>query len=705
MEENHKLIISNSDKNILKKKNPFLEEKKILLNDLLKNSISIKNLQKEKELLICEIDKYKLQLNDNNILINALYKTISSYKDIFFDINTEVHNCNCKVKFESEINLLKIELSNLNYKEVNYIQEIKDLKIIIDKLNEDNIKLINENKNTKDKFKQSLHEKIGILENIKKTYFQHNVPEIKNKIDQLETRIKIITNENILLKDIKENLTNKINQNNYEEENKDNVINSFLKYEINKWKKSIYEIAGYKTNLLKDLNNKEFYKSELININNHSDLRQESKINNILKEYNININTNNKYKKEIEKIDNDILYVTNFLKSKIEEINNKFSEDNIKEIVEHNIYLSENIKNELSLRRKIHNRYMLIRGNMRIFLRIRPFIKNEIENKNFKSMFQEFKNTFNFNADSINIVHALNNDKILDKKYELDYIFNQTSTQDAIYNEISILVNSLFNGNNICILAYGQTCTGKTYSIEGHLSKNPGILLRTGKEIFEYGRKYESFKLSITIVEIYNDNIYNLLDNMKIINLYEESKSKNLIVEGLELIDIKSFDDIYNLIKISKQIRKNKCTEFHERSSRSHLIVTFYLKFNNNNDDEIKSRIDIVDLAGSERLSKSETKDEEIKKEAISINLSLNSLSSVLYSLNNKSSHIPYRDSKLTFFLKSSLNNKFNIILYLHISPNLNDINETIATLDFGERIKKISKHKTGKEKVENYYL
>jgi hypothetical protein len=91
--------------------------------------------------------------------------------------------------------------------------------------------------------------------------------------------------------------------------------------------------------------------------------------------------------------------------------------------------------------------------------------------------------------------------------------------------------------------------------------------------------------------------------------------------------------------------------------------------------------------------------DEILKKEAISINQSLTSLANVLNSIAVKSSHIPYRDSKLTHFLKESINENYNIILLLHISPNIKDIAETFSTLEFGNRIVKICKHKTGKEK------
>ena len=115
----------------------------------------------------------------------------------------------------------------------------------------------------------------------------------------------------------------------------------------------------------------------------------------------------------------------------------------------------------------------------------------------------------------------------------------------------------------------------------------------------------------------------------------------------------------------------------------------------------IRNTLHIIDLAGSERISKSQNKDEKLRKESICINLSLHSLSTVLNSIALKANHIPYRDSKLTHFLKDSLNENYNILLLLLVSPNVKDLGETISTLQFGERIVKICHHKTGKDKIQ----
>ena len=205
-------------------------------------------------------------------------------------------------------------------------------------------------------------------------------------------------------------------------------------------------------------------------------------------------------------------------------------------------------------------------------------------------------------------------------------------------------------------------------------------------------------KLSISIIEIYNENIYNLLlEGTPQLNLFENS-SGNLIIPDLNPIIINNFNEARKIFNLASKLRKTKTTSYNERSSRSHCIFSFHLKIVDEEGNITRSKLHIIDLAGSERLSKSNITDESIKKESISINMSLTALSNVLNSLALKQNHIPYRDSKLTHFLKDSLGENFNILLLLHISPNIRDFNETLYTLDFGTRIAKLCKHKTGRE-------
>ena len=359
--------------------------------------------------------------------------------------------------------------------------------------------------------------------------------------------------------------------------------------------------------------------------------------------------------------------------------------------------LSQKLNNEKFLRRKIHNRYMYLRGNLRVMCRVRPFLSSEKINK--KSQME----TLVINNDSISVFQ----ENKQEKNFEYDYIFDTKSTQKDVYEEVTLLIQSMVQGNNICIIAYGQTCTGKTYTIQGPNSKNPGIVPRAAKELFlilnNFAKSdyFESIRLSLTIIEIYNEQIYNLLEeSTPNLNMYEDA-SGNLIIPDLNPISINSYEEASKLFKLAAKFRHTSSTEYNDRSSRSHCIFSFQLKIKGKDGRIIRSTLHIIDLAGSERLSKSQNKDEKLKKESICINLSLHSLSTVLNSIALKANHIPYRDSKLTHFLKDSLNENYNILLLLLVSPNNKDLPETISTLQFGERIVKICHHKTGKDKIQ----
>jgi kinesin family protein C2/C3 len=275
-------------------------------------------------------------------------------------------------------------------------------------------------------------------------------------------------------------------------------------------------------------------------------------------------------------------------------------------------------------------------------------------------------------------------------------VLNKNKNLKEVFDEVSLFLQNILNENNISILAYGQTCTGKTYSIEGPSNSNPGVFLRTIKELFKMMKdnNITDYKISVTIIEIYNETIYNLLnEDTPSLNIYENSNG-NLIVPDLKPIIIKDYEEAAKLLKLTKKFRTTNYNDYHGRSSRSHCVYTIYVKYKEEERNK-KSKISIVDLAGSERLSKSTYYDEDLHKETISINLSLNSLANVLNALSNKQGYIPYRDSKLTHYLKDCLTESFNILLMLHLSPNIKDLQESISTLEFGVRVGKLCKNKT----------
>ena len=698
-----KLYQHKTKENEMKQKFDELKYENLNLNQNLEYNSSI---QKKLENLVLENKNLK-RLN------TELNKKIENYEEEINFLNKSKQELELKnKKFKNAQGLLQTEICNIeeyledvkNFQiEIKKMQhELKTIKELNKKLEDDKKKALKENynyintiKDMKIDLKNLLNEKMELLKLEKESQNKTNIlfkeiqeekkknekliknlgefDEIKIKYKEMLEEFNKISNEN---EELKEELQSKNIEdiNKLKEKYETEVFE--LKSLINIWKNNFLEISKFK----------------LINYNIKSHQEIESIID-------IDENYIENAPSEIKDISKKVL---EYFKLLIEQENYKtvdlkhLKESLISEQEKVNI-LSHKLKNEKFLRRKIHNRYMYLRGNLRVMCRVRPFLPSEKINK--KSQIE----TMVINNDSISIFQ----ENKQEKNFEYDYIFDTKSTQKDVYEEVTLLIQSMVQGNNICIIAYGQTCTGKTYTIQGPNSKNPGIVPRAARELFlilnnfNKSNFFESIRLSMTIIEIYNEQIYNLLEeSTPNLNMYEDA-SGNLIIPDLNPISINSFDEANKLFKLAAKFRHTSSTEYNDRSSRSHCIFSFQLKLTGKDGRIIRSTLHIIDLAGSERISKSQNKDEKLRKESICINLSLHSLSTVLNSIALKANHIPYRDSKLTHFLKDSLNENYNILLILLVSPNVKDISETISTLQFGERIVKICHHKTGKDKIQ----
>ena len=698
-----KLYQHKTKENEMKQKFDELKYENLNLNQNLEYNSSI---QKKLENLVLENKNLK-RLN------TELNKKIENYEEEINFLNKSKKDLELKnKKFKNAQGLLQTEICNIeeyledvkNFQiEIKKMQhELKTIKELNKKLEDDKKKALKENynyintiKNMKIELKNLLNEKMELLKLEKESQNKTNIlfkeiQEEKKKNEKLIKNLGEFDDIKIKYKEMLEEF-NKISNEN--EELKEELQSKNIE-DINKLKEK-YETEVFELKSLINIwknNFLEISKFKLINYNIKSHQEIESIID-------IDENYIENAPSEIKDISKKVL---EYFKLLIEQENYKtvdlkhLKESLISEQEKVNI-LSHKLKNEKFLRRKIHNRYMYLRGNLRVMCRVRPFLPSEKINK--KSQIE----TMVINNDSISIFQ----ENKQEKNFEYDYIFDTKSTQKDVYEEVTLLIQSMVQGNNICIIAYGQTCTGKTYTIQGPNSKNPGIVPRAARELFlilnnfNKSNFFESIRLSMTIIEIYNEQIYNLLEeSTPNLNMYEDA-SGNLIIPDLNPISINSFDEANKLFKLAAKFRHTSSTEYNDRSSRSHCIFSFQLKLTGKDGRIIRSTLHIIDLAGSERISKSQNKDEKLRKESICINLSLHSLSTVLNSIALKANHIPYRDSKLTHFLKDSLNENYNILLILLVSPNVKDISETISTLQFGERIVKICHHKTGKDKIQ----
>ena len=291
-------------------------------------------------------------------------------------------------------------------------------------------------------------------------------------------------------------------------------------------------------------------------------------------------------------------------------------------------------------------------------------------------------------------------------KFNFDRIFQPSSTQEEIYSYgVKGIIDSVLNGYNGTVLAYGQTGSGKTYTMQGEISNenNKGIIPRMIKHVFDYIHEQNSsseFMLKVSMIEIYQEKIRDLLDISRVNLPIRQDSIKGIYVDGCSERYVGCPRDVLNALELGANNRVQAATNMNEHSSRSHSI--FILTINQTNKKEGFSKIGklyLVDLAGSEKISKSGVTGFNLI-EAEKINLSLTTLGRVIYNLTDgKSQHVPYRESKLTRVLQESLGGNSKTCLIITCSPSIYNESETLSTLRFGERAKKIkNKPKINKE-------
>ncbi|XP_051576127.1 kinesin-like protein KIF13A isoform X2 [Myxocyprinus asiaticus] len=270
------------------------------------------------------------------------------------------------------------------------------------------------------------------------------------------------------------------------------------------------------------------------------------------------------------------------------------------------------------------------------------------------------------------------------------------------------ILDNAFQGYNACIFAYGQTGSGKSFSMMGN-GDQPGLIPRLCCSLFERVSREEneahSFKVEVSYMEIYNEKVRDLLDpkgNRQSLKV-REHKVLGPYVDGLSQLAVTSFEDIESLMSEGNKSRTVAATNMNEESSRSHavfsVIVTQTLyDLRSGNSGEKVSKISLVDLAGSERVSKTGAAGERLK-EGSNINKSLTTLGCVISALadqsagKSKNKFVPYRDSVLTWLLKDNLGGNSKTAMIATISPAADNYEETLSTLRYADRAKRIVNH------------
>ncbi|XP_056622440.1 kinesin-like protein KIFC3 isoform X2 [Triplophysa dalaica] len=358
----------------------------------------------------------------------------------------------------------------------------------------------------------------------------------------------------------------------------------------------------------------------------------------------------------------------------------------IGEVSSANQELLRKYKREMNLRKKCHNELVRLKGNIRVLCRVRPICPGEADAA-------ETKNVVTFDLDDDAALYLSNKGKLM--TFQLDKVFPPQATQEEVFQEVQSLVTSCIDGFNVCIFAYGQTGSGKTYTMEG-IPNDPGINQRALRLLFsEVSEKKPDwdYKITVSMVEIYNETLRNLLGdnpNEKLDIKMCPDGSGQLYVPGLTEFTVESAGDINKVFELGHMNRATACTNLNEHSSRSHaLLIITVAGFNSSTGHRTSGKLNLVDLAGSERIAKSGAEGSRLR-EAKCINKSLSALGDVINALRSKHSHVPFRNSRLTYLLQDSLSGDSKTLMMVQVSPLESNVSESVCSLKFAQRVRTV---------------
>ena len=338
-------------------------------------------------------------------------------------------------------------------------------------------------------------------------------------------------------------------------------------------------------------------------------------------------------------------------------------------------------------------------SNVKVYCRIRPENEQEISSGLGQCINPESQTSLQILVNNLNINSGLKenySDKIL-QEFTYDKVYPSETTQETIFEQVAKpLILSAFEGINGTLFCYGQTASGKTYTMEGLPADNylKGIIPRMMQLVFDTINSDSNdieFSVKCQYYQIYNEKIQDLIDPKKTDLSIREDKNKGIWVGDCTEKYVESEQEMINFFNKGAENRIVASTKMNTISSRSHSIfsVTIYQR-NVITESSKTGKLYFVDLAGSEKISKAGVEGNTMLKEAQNINKSIMTLGMVINALTKGGKHVPYRDSKLTRVLQESLGGNSLTYLIINCSPNLLNQTETLSTLRFGQRAKLI---------------
>ncbi len=338
-------------------------------------------------------------------------------------------------------------------------------------------------------------------------------------------------------------------------------------------------------------------------------------------------------------------------------------------------------------KRELFNLVQELKGNIRVFVRVRPILSAD--------------------GDTVSSVRCvgeqihLQQDKLQkSSSFEFERVFGSSSNQEDVFAEVKAMATSLLDGYNVCIFAYGQTGSGKTYTMEG-TPTDPGVNYRLLQELFErisWRSDEYTFQVNVGVLEVYNETIVDLLSKKK--EKVDVSIVKHQVsVPNMTWVPVTDYSHVVQVMQEGSKNRSVGSNNLNEHSSRSHCILTLRVTSTHVVTQATStSKLYLIDLAGSERLKRTGTTGDR-EKESVQINKSLSALGDVFSALSQKSSHVPYRNSKLTSLLQDSLVNGSKVLMLVNVSPSQESAPETLCSLNFATRTRQVEVGKLKKNK------
>ncbi|KAI0306050.1 kinesin-domain-containing protein [Multifurca ochricompacta] len=348
------------------------------------------------------------------------------------------------------------------------------------------------------------------------------------------------------------------------------------------------------------------------------------------------------------------------------------------------------------VRRRLHNMVQELKGNIRVFARVRPLLPSDLSHPGDEKAREEALANMSFpdTRDNREIVLSSTSESATGQErkeswnFSFDRVFEPQCTQEEVFEEISQLAQSCTDGYNVCIFAYGQTGSGKSFTMEGGpTSETVGMIPRAVEQVFQVTEELKSkgweYALEGQFLEIYNETINDLLGKGEFDKKKHEIKHEKGSTRVTDVVvqRLRSAAQVRSLLALANSRRTVAATLMNERSSRSHSVFTLRIRGTNTHTGQVcEGALNLVDLA-ADRL-----------KETQNINKSLSALGDVIAALGEKSEksekHIPYRNSKLTYLLQNSLSgNSKTLVNVLNLSPLAAHLNESICSLRFATKV------------------